>query len=126
MQKKFNAKHGVQIKNTVKSMDMYLTKKAKIEAQIVKLEEELKDCEEAIQLWEAPIISLTGYHIDELVEKVKVKTGVKDGKDIYKWEYKLRFPETIIPEVQQEEFDDSSLNEDKPDFIDNPINNVLG
>ena len=105
---KFNSKHACQIKNTAKSIDMYVVKKAKLEAKIQELEKEIEECDNNIALWEAPILNMTGYHIEDLVYKERVLSSVKDGKEIYKYEFKLKYPETIIPnnteEINGEEF----------------------
>ena len=51
-----------------------------------------------IDQWDAPIVAMTGYHIMDLVEKEKVKTGVdKDGNDISGSKWVLKYPETVVP-----------------------------
>jgi hypothetical protein len=105
------------IKSTAKNVAPFITKKAKVDEQIVATKEKIqKMLEEKLQKLEAEkagyqsiidsmnqaVKQITGgYTTEDLVVVTKEGTGQMgdNGKEIMKTVYNLKYPETVIPET---------------------------
>lgn len=93
------------IKRTAQNVNSMVTKKTKLKEKINALQAEYDQLEEAQEQFEAPIKKMTGgYGTEDLVEKVIEDTGKldKSGKPIKLAKYILRYPDTIIPPIMDE------------------------
>ena len=93
------------IKRTAQNVNSMVTKKTKLKEKINALQAEYDQLEEAQEQFEAPIRKMTdGYGTEDLVEKVIEDTGKldKSGKTIKLAKYILRYPDTIIPPIMNE------------------------
>ena len=97
--KQFSNFEKAAIKRTAQNVDKFVTKKLKLEAQINKLQEEYNAIAKMQEEWEAPIVSMTGYTTEELVSKQEVILTAKDGKTTKTYKFVLKYPETVVPPV---------------------------
>ena len=98
--KKFNRFEITTIKRTAQNVNPYVVKKAKILAEMQKLDEELKSLNDIVEQYEAPIRTMTGgFTTEDLVEKVIETTNAvdKNGKPIKITKYVFKYPDTIVP-----------------------------
>ena len=102
--KKFSKMQISSIKRTAQNVNSFVTKMKKLQEVINKAQEEYGALSEQQDMWEAPIISMTGgYKTTDLVDKVvKVAGQDKEGKDIKVTTYVLKYPETVIPVSPEE------------------------
>ena len=98
--KKFNRFEITTIKRTAQNVNPYVVKKAKILAEMQKLDEELKSLNDIVEQYEAPIRTMTGgFTTEDLVEKVIETTNAvdKNGRPIKITKYVFKYPDTIVP-----------------------------
>ena len=98
--KKFNRFEITTIKRTAQNVNPYVVKKAKILAEMQKLDEELKSLNDIVEQYEAPIRTMTGgFTTEDLVEKVIETTNTvdKNGRPIKITKYVFKYPDTIVP-----------------------------
>lgn len=97
--KQFSNFEKAAIKRTAQNVDKFVTKKFKLAEQINKLQEEYSAVTKMQEEWEAPIISMTGHTTEELVSKQEVILTAKDGKTTKTYKFILKYPETVVPPV---------------------------
>ena len=97
--KQFSNFEKAAIKRTAQNVDKFVTKKFKLAEQINKLQEEYSALVKMQEEWEAPIVSMTGYTTEELVSKQEVIITAKDGKTTKTYKFVLKYPETVVPPV---------------------------
>lgn len=97
--KQFSNFEKAAIKRTAQNVDKFVTKKFKLAEQINKLQEEYSAVTKMQEEWEAPIISMTGHTTEELVSKQEVILTAKDGKTTKTYKFVLKYPETVVPPV---------------------------
>ena len=98
MKKEFSKFEIAAIKRTAQTCSGMIAKFEKLNEKIATLQAEKDKTKQIIDQWDAPIVAMTGYHIMDLVEKEKVKTGVdKDGNDIFGSKWVVKYPETVVP-----------------------------
>lgn len=97
--KQFSNFEKAAIKRTAQNVDKFVTKKFKLAEQINKLQEEYSAVTKMQEEWEAPIVSMTGYTTEELVSKQEVILTAKDGKTTKTYKFVLKYPETVVPPV---------------------------
>lgn len=98
MKTEFSKFEIAAIKRTAQTCAGMIAKFDKLSEKIATLQAEKDKTKQIIDQWDAPIVAMTGYHIMDLVEKEKVKTGVdKDGNDISGSKWVLKYPETVVP-----------------------------
>lgn len=98
MKTEFNKFEIASIKRTAQNCSGMIAKFEKLNEKIAILQAEKEKVEQMINNWDAPIVAMTGYHVMDLVDKEKVKTGVdKNGNDIFGYKWVLKYPETVIP-----------------------------
>lgn len=108
MKTEFSKFEIAAIKRTAQTCSGIIAKFEKLNEKIATLQAEKDKTKQMIDQWDAPIVAMTGYHIMDLVEKEKVKTGVdKDGNDISGSKWVLKYPETVVPcepDVEEDAF----------------------
>lgn len=107
-----NARELAQVKRIAQNVDADYQKVGKLEEQIAKLTAQRDELQKGIDEMEAPVIRKTGgFKSTDIYEKTIVpqfnengtpKTD-KDGRQLKVTKYVLRYPDTIIPSVQNEE-----------------------
>lgn len=112
MKTEFSKFEIAAIKRTAQTCSGMIAKFEKLNEKIAILQDEKDQTKQMIDQWDAPIVAMTGYHIMDLVEKEKVKTGVdKNGNDIFGSKWVLKYPETVVPcepEIKSEMEEDAS------------------
>lgn len=91
------------IKRTAQNVNQLVTKKNKLKEKIAALQEEYDSYVNTQEAYEAPIKALTGYGTEDLVNKVVETTTDKDGKPIKIVKWVLKYPDTIVPPVEETE-----------------------
>ena len=134
--KKFSKFEIATIKRTAQNVNPMVSRKAKIKEQINALQAEYEQLDTMQEQYEASIKTMTGgYSAEDLVEKVIETTGAvdKNGKPVKVTKYVLKYPETVIPPVENSaknvttsEVDTTSVSETKlPETELNESNNIL-
>lgn len=134
--KKFSKFEIATIKRTAQNVNPMVSRKAKIKEQINALQAEYEQLDTMQEQYEASIKIMTGgYSSEDLVEKVIETTGVvdKNGKPVKVTKYVLKYPETVIPPVENSaenvttsEVDTTSVSETElPETKLNESNNIL-
>lgn len=102
--KTFNKFLAASIKRTAQNVSPLVRRKQKLQAEIAEREEELKSIQIQLDTYEAPIKEATGgYTTEDLVTRIVEDTGKvdKDGKLIKLTKWALKYPETLVPPVEQ-------------------------
>ena len=134
--KKFSKFEIATIKRTAQNVNPMVSRKAKIKEQINALQAEYEQLDTMQEQYEASIKTMTGgYSAEDLVEKVIETTGAvdKNGKPVKTTKYVLKYPETVIPPVENSaenvttsEVDTTSVSETElPETELNESNNIL-
>ena len=110
--KVLNARELAQVRRIAQNVDADYQKVGKLNEQIAKLTAQRDELQQGIDEMEAPVIRKTGgFKSTDIYEKTIVpqfndngtpKTD-KDGRQLKVTKYVLRYPDTIIPPVQNEE-----------------------
>lgn len=115
MKKEFSKFFIASLKRTAMNVSPLVRRKQKLLAEIAEREEELKSIQMQIETFETPIKEVTGgYGTEDLVVRVVEITDKvdKDGKPIKITKWNLKFPETIIPPVENMETEAPSNEEE--------------
>lgn len=98
--KEFTSREKGMIKSVAKTVYPMYAKLYKLQEQVRNLENEIELQQKAIDNWEKGVMDLTGgFTSMELVDREVVNVG-KDGKDIRKAIFKLRYEDTVIPPME--------------------------
>ena len=124
MKKEFSKFFIASLKRTAMNVSPLVRRKQKLLAEIAEREEELKSIQMQIETFETPIKEVTGgYGTEDLVIRtVEVTDKVdKDGKPIKQTKWNLRYPETIVPVVEEAEatVEDASMTAEEAEEADN-------
>ena len=134
--KKFSKFEIATIKRTAQNVNPMVSRKAKIKEQINALQAEYEQLDTMQEQYETSIKTMTGgYSAEDLVEKVIETTGAvdKNGKPVKVTKYVLKYPETVIPPVENSaenvttsEIDTTSISETElPETELNESDNIL-
>lgn len=102
--KTFNKFLAASIKRTAQNVSPLVRRKQKLQAEIAEREKELESIQIQLDTYEAPIKEATGgYTTEDLVTRIVEDTGKvdKDGKPIKLTKWALKYPETLVPPVEQ-------------------------
>lgn len=124
MKKEFSKFFIASLKRTAMNVSPLVRRKQKLLAEIAEREEELKSIQMQIETFETPIKEVTGgYGTEDLVVRtVEVTDKVdKDGKPIKVTKWNLKFPETIVPVVEETEatVEDAGMTAEEVEEADN-------
>lgn len=103
---KFGRMAVSQIKNTAKSCYLLTREKEKLEKEIAEKQARLAVVKEQYDEYQAPIKRMTGgYTTEDLLDRQVTDTGKvdKDGRPIKVTNYVLKYPETVVPPVENVE-----------------------
>lgn len=106
MKKEFSKFFIASLKRTAMNVSPLVRRKQKLLAEIAEREAELDSIQVQINTFETPIKEVTGgYGTEDLIVRtVEVTDKVdKDGKPIKVTKWNLKFPETIVPVVEETE-----------------------
>ena len=89
------------MKRTAQNVEQFVAKKNRLVAQINKIQAELDEVNNMIELTDAPTVAMTGYHSEEIIKKVVTPTDKldKNGNVIKMTTFEFIYPDTIIPPV---------------------------
>lgn len=109
MEKKEFSKFFVgTLKRTAQNVSPLVIKKQKLLAKKNEIDTELEFIQEQIEQYEAPIKKVTGgYGTEDLIERVVEATDKtdKNGNVVKITKWNLKYPETIIPPVEEVNFE---------------------
>lgn len=104
MKKEFSKFFIASLKRTAQNVSPLVRRKQKLQAEIADREKELESIQKQLEIYEAPIKEVTGgYGTEDLIVRtveVTDKTD-KDGKPIKSTKWNLKYPDTIIPPVEE-------------------------
>lgn len=103
--KEFSRTFVASLKRVARNVAPLEREKAKLNREIAERQTRLNEVNEEIEGHEVAIKKVTGgYTTGDLVERVVVETGKtdKNGKPIKDTQFNLKYPETIIPPVDEE------------------------
>jgi hypothetical protein len=106
MEKKFTKFELARFKRTAQNVEEYLKKKRKLEAQKEKIDAELAEVIQLIELTDAPTKAATGgYGTEDIIKKIVTPTDKldKNGNVLKITSFEFIYPETIIPPVVETE-----------------------
>lgn len=93
------------VKRTAQNVYPLVRQKAKLTKTIEEAKVELESIQIQIDGFEAPIKEATGgYGTEDLVIREVTSTGKldKNGKELKVTSYRLKYPETLVPEVEED------------------------
>lgn len=102
--KEFSKFFTATVKRTAQSIYPLVRQKAKLVKTIEEAQAELESIQIQIDGFEAPIKEATGgYGTEDLVVREVTPTGKldKNGKELKTTSYRLKYPDTLIPEVEE-------------------------
>ena len=127
--KVLNARELAQVRRIAQNVDADYQKVGKLNEQIAKLTAQRDELQQGIDEMEAPVIRKTGgFKSTDIYEKTIVpqfeangtpKTD-KDGRQIKITKYVLRYPDTIIPSVENEAPVAEPVVEENDEFANTP------
>ena len=104
MKKEFSKFFIASLKRTAQNVSPLVRRKQKLQAEIVDREKELESIQKQLETYEAPIKEATGgYSTEDLIVRtveVTDKTD-KDGKPVKSTKWNLKYPDTIVPPVEE-------------------------
>lgn len=119
--KTFSKFELARMKRTAQNVDQFITKKNKVIAKIQELQKELEAIEKLIEVTDASTKLMTdGYGTEDIIEKKVTATGKtdKNGNMIKVTTYEFKYPETIIPVIDNKCSD--GIGKPLCDFNPNP------
>lgn len=122
MEKKFNSMMVAVIKRTAQNVMPLQSKVDKLQAKINELQAEVDMLNTTIEQYDAPVVTMTGYKSLDLVERNIRVTKDKDGKDIKISQYVLKYPDTVVPVVEETPMEGS---DDDVDSVEDVFPEVL-
>ena len=105
MEKKFTKFELARMKRTAQNVDQFITRKNKLEAKKAKIDAELTEVNNLIELTDAPTKAMTGgYGTEDIIKKVVTPTDKldKNGNVIKQTTFEFLYPDTIVPPVVEE------------------------
>ena len=125
--KTFTTREIAQIKRTAQNVAPIVAKRERVYAKIKSLYTELEVLDAQIDAWETAVKAMTnGFTTNDLVDRVVNETTTAEGKVVKTVTYVLKYPETVIPAIQEVPFEELT-NEvsDTCKGTDNDIDSVF-
>lgn len=117
--KVFSKFEVARMKRTAQNVNQFLTKRNKLQNQITEIQDEIDKLNELIEVTDAPTKVMTGgYGTEDIFNKVVTPTDklTKTGKVITVTTYELKYPDTIIPPVTEDNNNDMNSSEESTNF----------
>ena len=103
-QKTFTMREIAQIKRTAQNVAPMVTKREKLLSKISALQLEVATLDKQIDAWEIAVKAMTnGFTSSDLINRVVKESVSEDGKVTKTVTYELKFPETVIPVLEEAE-----------------------
>jgi len=121
--KEFTKFELARLKRTAQNVEGFLKRKNKLVEKKAKIDEELEEVNEQIELTDAPTVAMTGYHTEDIIKKVVTPTDQvdKNGNIIKKTTFEFIYPDTIIPPIQDKQEESIAGNDS---FAENNSNEI--
>lgn len=113
--KEFSKFLSATVKRTAQNVYPLVRQKARLIKILGEAQAELESILAQIDSFDAPIKEATGgYGVEDLVVREVTPTGKfdKNGKEVKTTSYKLKYPETLVPEEENLAVDDAAGNVD--------------
>lgn len=110
--KEFSKFFVASLKRTAQNVYPLVRRKTKLLEEIAEREKELESIQAQIEGYQVPIREATGgYTTEDLITRVVITTDKvdKDGRPIKVTQYNLTYPDTIVPEEEKYEQDESPM-----------------
>lgn len=110
--KEFSKFFVASLKRTAQNVYPLVRRKTKLLEEIAEKEKELESIQAQIEGYQVPIKEATGgYTTEDLITRVVITTDKvdKDGRPIKVTQYNLTYPDTIVPEEEKYEQDESPM-----------------
>lgn len=117
--KVFSKFEVARMKRTAQNVNQFLTKRNKLQNQITEIQDEIDKLNELIEVTDAPTKVMTGgYGTEDIFNKVVTPTDklTKTGKVITVTTYELKYPDTIIPPVTEDNDNNLDSSEESTNF----------
>lgn len=117
--KVFSKFEVARMKRTAQNVNQFLTKRNKLQNQITEIQDEIDKLNELIEVTDAPTKVMTGgYGTEDIFNKVVTPTDklTKTGKVITVTTYELKYPDTIIPPVTEDNDKCADSSEESTNF----------
>ena len=116
----FNKFKKAAIKRTAQNVWPNVSKKQKLEKKVKEMQDEIEVLQQQIETDAASIKTMTGYSIEDLMERVVVDTGKlnEKGKPIKQTKWVFKYPETIVPPVEIEHDGEHTLMDNEGNVVD--------
>lgn len=117
--KVFSKFEVARMKRTAQNVNQFLTKRDKLQNQITEIQDEIDKLNELIEVTDTPTKVMTGgYGTEDIFNKVVTPTDklTKTGKVITVTTYKLKYPDTIIPPITEDNNNDMNSSEESTNF----------
>ena len=117
--KVFSKFEVARMKRTAQNVNQFLTKRNKLQNQITEIQTEIDKLNELIEVTDAPTKVMTGgYGTEDIFNKVVTPTDklTKAGKVITVTTYELKYPDTIIPPVTEDNNNAVDSSEESTNF----------
>lgn len=103
MKKLFSKFQIASFKRIAQNINPLVREQQKLAKKIAELQEKFESNQRQIDAYEAPVREATGgFTTDDIVVRDVIEGVDKNGKPIKTVAYRLRFPETIVPPVEEE------------------------
>jgi hypothetical protein len=107
-EKKFDKFFIANLKRTAQMVSPMVREKSKLTESIAEMQEKIAILNDQIDALDSHIRRECNYGVEELIIREVVDTGkVKDGKPIKVTKWNLRYPDTIIPPVENSNINNS-------------------
>lgn len=117
--KVFSKFEVARMKRTAQNVNQFLTKRNKLQNQINEIQDEIDKLNELIEITDAPTRVMTGgYGTEDIFNKVVTPTDklTKAGKVITVTTYELKYPDTIIPPITEDNDNNLGSSEESINF----------
>ena len=136
MKKQFSKFQIASFKRTAQNVYPLVRERNKLINTLKETAEKLESIKLQLEAYQAPIKAATGgYTTDDLIEREVIDTGKldKNGNPVKQTVFRLKYPETIIPPVEDEAEVEAEANVDEnptadaaePEFLDPIEMNVV-
>lgn len=137
MEKRISFFEFQSVKSVAKAIEPKLREQAKIKSQMEKLAEEYKKCDADIAAYEAGIVNVIGFHVQDLVKKTYETRVGKNGEEIKVSKYvpadnvtydeaTKEFVVTVLDDSFQEEAEHTEEKAVGNDSVDEPPMTTVG
>lgn len=121
-EKEFNKFFVASLKRTAQNVSPLVRRKQKLNEEIADRQKELESIQKQIEVYQAPIKEATGgFGVEDLVVRTVEITDKldKEGKPVKITKWSLKYPETIVPVINENEDTNCSVEEGSNEVSEN-------